>query len=578
VPLGSGCSNVNVVGNVISVQLNTDVSSTASTTFNGTAATVTFTAKAPRSGPITITFALGDLGPGAAPTFNVNGNSILATLNTNATGQKTAQQFVTAFNGTAAAFALLTASVNVGGATDITTNAPIPQVVVPAPKPSSAQDVANAIANNVQANALISTTVTGTAAFDVTTTTANNTTVTIHAPVPTTAQQLVTAISANGLASTLLSAAVSSGVAATDITSNTVNNTVLTLGQALFSISQNAGGAGNSAQCVGQPGRRHDLGDANDRHRKSWRPPRGNRRFEPSAVGNRLVRQPLSGLPGKQRNNSEHGDQRRFRPALHVDADLHRPEHRFDQHGRRGQRYQRRGRSPGAVWIAYRDNSAKNIAIKAAGINGLGSFAGERRRSICCKRVWGSPPRFPQYRTQYRHRSGGAVIVAWLQPVVIGTPGVNIEVSYDPDGLGPSFFQSPVQAAQSGVLPGSFISANTVGINAAPQIAWDKTTGVVYLVYLDGIGNDTNVFFKHAQFASGNLGAFSFARRVNDDLTTNSQFMPRISVDNSVGSATQGDAVVTWYDARNAGGADNSVQEFGALISNGGRRSARTCS
>ena len=88
--------------------------------------------------------------------------------------------------------------------------------------------------------------------------------------------------------------------------------------------------------------------------------------------------------------------------------------------------------------------------------------------------------------------------------------------------------------------------------------------GRLYVTFTDApvSHNDTNVYLM----SSDNGGAtWSTPVQVNDDATTNSQFQSALSVDQTTGYVG-----VTWLDARNAGAANNTVQEFGAISTDGG--------
>src|SRR5262249_23527135 len=65
---------------------------------------------------------------------------------------------------------------------------------------------------------------------------------------------------------------------------------------------------------------------------------------------------------------------------------------------------------------------------------------------------------------------------------------------------------------------------------------------------------------------SDNFGAtWSSAVKVNDDVTTTSQFLPYFAVDQ-----TTGNLIVTWYDDRNDPVDNTHVQYWGAVSTDGG--------
>jgi subtilisin-like proprotein convertase family protein len=180
----------------------------------------------------------------------------------------------------------------------------------------------------------------------------------------------------------------------------------------------------------------------------------------------------------------------------------------------------------------------------------------------------------------------GQVIVAYQNPAGNEGPS-NISVNVDPDGLGPLTFGANINVTNTNVGGCDVIPAQSgfaatrlcIGVNAAVSLAWDRTGGPndgrIYLVYTNEApaeSNNTNVFLR----ISDNDGAtWSFPRQVNDDLTTRSQFLPRVAIDQNTG-----DVGVVWYDARNDAGTggtgdtngipNDDAQLWGTLSTDGG--------
>ncbi len=135
-----------------------------------------------------------------------------------------------------------------------------------------------------------------------------------------------------------------------------------------------------------------------------------------------------------------------------------------------------------------------------------------------------------------------------------GQGGGRLYVNVDPDGLGPAGFGDRVFVAATHVGGFDFIAPQPDrSVDAEPGLAWDRTggphNGRVYLVYTLEVKNEsdnTDIFVRY----SDNAGAtWSAPVRVNDDATTNSQFLPKISLD-----PTTGNIAVIWYDSRNDAG------------------------
>ena len=161
-----------------------------------------------------------------------------------------------------------------------------------------------------------------------------------------------------------------------------------------------------------------------------------------------------------------------------------------------------------------------------------------------------------------------------------GQGGGKIFVNVDPDGLGSAGFGDRVFVTETHVGGFDFIPAQPDrSVDAEVGLAWDRTSGPhagrVSLVYTREHPNesdDTDVYVRHSDDGGA---TWSAGVRVNDDATTNSQFLPKISLD-----PTTGDLAVVWYDSRNdlgTGGpgdtdgiANDDAQFWGAFSTNGG--------
>jgi hypothetical protein len=160
-----------------------------------------------------------------------------------------------------------------------------------------------------------------------------------------------------------------------------------------------------------------------------------------------------------------------------------------------------------------------------------------------------------------------------------GQGGGKLFVNVDPDGLGPAGFGDRVFVTDTHVGGFDFIPPQPDrSVDAEPGLAWDRTggphAGRVYLVYTLEVRNeksDTDIEVRHSDDGGA---TWSAPVRVNDDATTNSQFLPKISLD-----PTTGKIAVVWYDSRadlGTGGAgdtdgvpDDDAQFWGAFSSDG---------
>jgi hypothetical protein len=121
------------------------------------------------------------------------------------------------------------------------------------------------------------------------------------------------------------------------------------------------------------------------------------------------------------------------------------------------------------------------------------------------------------------------------------------------------------------------------GVGFSAQIAVRRNLGAhgqVYIVFMDQADRDgdpdinnepdrqnTDIFFRAAADNDGDGkpdGWRAQLVRVNDDQTTNSQFLPAMDVDQSTGRIA-----ISWYDAR-GDSANERVEYYAALSTNGG--------
>src|SRR5262249_52675483 len=147
------------------------------------------------------------------------------------------------------------------------------------------------------------------------------------------------------------------------------------------------------------------------------------------------------------------------------------------------------------------------------------------------------------------------------------------------DGFGQQGFSAAIPVTTTNVGGNLRIPAQACRtIDAEAGLVYDRSPGPhngrVYLVYTDKHdGDDTDGFLR---FSDNNGMIWSDPPvRVNDDPTINSQFLPRIALDQSNGCVG-----VTWYDARDdlgLGGKgdhdglpNDEARFFGAISTDGG--------
>jgi hypothetical protein len=198
---------------------------------------------------------------------------------------------------------------------------------------------------------------------------------------------------------------------------------------------------------------------------------------------------------------------------------------------------------PVAVWIIW--NLSGKVVARGAEATGPGDIRrfGKLQTIAESSRICGF--------ADITIAANGAVVQACLSPTG-GEGPAKIFVSRDPDGLGPKDFGTLGEAATTNVggvdhIPPQY--GHSVG--AEVGVAFDNSAsprrGRLYLVYTEETvdeSGDTNIMLR---FSDPNDRMWSSPIRVNDDRGTNSQFLPKLAIDDSSGSI-----VVCWHDCRNS--------------------------
>lgn len=142
-------------------------------------------------------------------------------------------------------------------------------------------------------------------------------------------------------------------------------------------------------------------------------------------------------------------------------------------------------------------------------------------------------------------------ILITMQEVTNQVGPSNIYVSVDPDGVaGPQGFGTARVIGTSQIGWNRPIPAQpTRNILVNLGLAYDRSNGAnrgtAYIVYADAANtttNDTNIMLRSSK---DNGRTWSTAVKVNDDTTSNSQFFPKVAVDQSTGTVG-----LSWYDCR----------------------------
>jgi hypothetical protein len=226
----------------------------------------------------------------------------------------------------------------------------------------------------------------------------------------------------------------------------------------------------------------------------------------------------------------------------------------------------------GSVWVDW--NQSGSMVARGAPVTGLGTFGPFNAQQAIPSATgsFGGIAVGPG-------PNGGKVIVTYQSPTG-GQGPATIFANVDADGLGVGGFGPAITVSATNVGGFDFIPAQSGrSIDAEAGLVWDATGGPfnnrIYLVYTDETvneNNDTDILMR----ASTDDGTtWSAPVRVNDDATTNSQFLPYVALD-----PTTGTVAVGFHDCRNDNGIpgpggtnmipNDDAEYFGTFTTDGG--------
>ena len=197
----------------------------------------------------------------------------------------------------------------------------------------------------------------------------------------------------------------------------------------------------------------------------------------------------------------------------------------------------------GQVWSSWTSFSNGKIQASGAAVTGLGQVGP-----------------FTPAQTAVGHTTGdfgdtaigpdGQVMVTYQDPTG-GEGPATIYTDLDPDGIGPLGFQQTGVVTVTNVGGFDYIPAQpNRSVDAEAGLAWDRTGGIhngrLYIMYTTEQPPESNNMDVQLRYSDDQGVTWSPELRVNDDATTSSQFMPRISLDQ-----TTGNVAISWYDCRN---------------------------
>lgn len=195
---------------------------------------------------------------------------------------------------------------------------------------------------------------------------------------------------------------------------------------------------------------------------------------------------------------------------------------------------------PGSVWVTY----TGGLTIQAAGapvtgLGGIGRFGPPEVAVGANEGHFGDIAIGP----------GGQVLVVFQD--ASGEGPSHMYADLDPDGLGQAGFEPATFVGFTNVGDYDWIpAAAEVTVDAEAGLAWDRSggphNGRVYLLWTQEHPNESDDMDVMVQFSDDDGATWSRALRVNHDVGSNSQFMPKMALDQ-----TTGDVAVDWYDCRN---------------------------
>lgn len=226
----------------------------------------------------------------------------------------------------------------------------------------------------------------------------------------------------------------------------------------------------------------------------------------------------------------------------------------------------------GSVWVDW--NSSGSMVARGAPVTGLGAWGpfNAQQAIPSASGSFGGIAVGPG-------PNGGKVIVTYQSPTG-GQGPATIYANVDADGLGAGGFGARVTVSSTNVGGFDFIPAqNGRSIDAEAGVVWDATGGPfnnrIYLVYTDETVNENNDTEIMMRTSTDDGATWSAAVRVNDDATTNSQFLPYVTLDSTTGTVAVG-----FHDCRNDNGVpgpggtntipNDDAEYYGTFTTDGG--------
>jgi len=214
----------------------------------------------------------------------------------------------------------------------------------------------------------------------------------------------------------------------------------------------------------------------------------------------------------------------------------------------------------GSVWVTFEQEEHIFAAgARVSGLGNVGSFSEPEQLDGSKNGNFGDIAIGPR----------GEVMVTYQTPARGRGPST-IYVNVDSDGLGSGGF-GPARLVGSTNVGGfrGIRAQHEAKIDAEAGLAFDRSGGqfdgrayLVYTVAGSTTSDDTDI---RVRFSDDNGASWSGAMKVNRDRSKNSQFLPRIAVDQTTGKVG-----FAWYDSRNdigrGSGSTNGVRNDDAQL------------
>jgi hypothetical protein len=216
----------------------------------------------------------------------------------------------------------------------------------------------------------------------------------------------------------------------------------------------------------------------------------------------------------------------------------------------------------GSAWVCF--NQGGGVQVSHATVSGLGAVGAWSALTLAPSSNAGIDGSFGDICIG----PGGRMAVSY-QNASSGQGPDTIYMNFDPDGVGPSPMGPRLTITSTNV--GGFDNITPQPnrtIDAEVGTAYDRSggqfNGRLHCIYTDETPNESNNTDIMYRFSDNNGTTWSAPVKLNDDVGTKAQFLPRIAVDNATGHIG-----VSWYDCRNSAG-NNTPQVFATASWDGG--------